>query len=165
MERGDVTGRLASIGFLSGVPADLLGRHQVRAAWLTAEAGQLILNFDDPTDDVFFVLSGSVRIAVRTHGGQELILQDIPAGGLFGEMAAIDGAPRSASVAALHRSRICRLLGAVFMALLAESPALARRVMHLLTARVREANARMRRWRGPRNGAPSWKPGRAWCAC
>jgi CRP/FNR family cyclic AMP-dependent transcriptional regulator len=102
-----------------------------------------------------------VRIAVRTHGGQELILQDIPAGGLFGDMAAIDGAPRSASVAALHRSRICRLPGAVFMALLAESPALARRVMHLLTARVREANARMRRWRVPRNGAPSWKPGRA----
>nr|WP_255528964.1 Crp/Fnr family transcriptional regulator [Roseomonas rosulenta] len=111
--------------------------------WLSAEPGQLILNFDDPSDDVFFVLSGSVRIAVRTPGGRELILQDVPAGGFFGEMAAIDGASRSASVTALHRSRVCRVPGALFMTILAESPALSRRMMQLLTARIREANSRM----------------------
>jgi len=141
-ERDDVNGRLARIGFFSGVPADLLDRHEARASWLTAEAGQLLLNFEDPAADVFFVHSGSVRIAVQTQGGQELILQDLSAGGFFGEMAAIDGAPRSASVAALHRSQICRLPGAVFVEILAASPALARRLMQLLTARIREANAR-----------------------
>lgn len=143
MQRGDVTGWLARIGFFSGVPADLLDRHEPRAMRLTTEAGRLILDFDDPADDVFFVLSGTVRMPVRTQGGRELILQDVSAGGFFGEMAAIDGAPRPASVAALRRSRICRPPGAVFLAILAESPAPARRVMRLLAARIREANARM----------------------
>lgn len=134
---------LTGIAFFQDIPAALLRRHEARAVWLTAEAGRLILDFDDPSDDVFFVLTGSVRIAVRTPGGRELILQDVTRGGFFGEMAAIDGASRSASVAALHRSRICRVPGPVFMAILAEAPALSRRMMQLLTARIREANARM----------------------
>lgn len=134
---------LASIPLFAGLSSDLLRRHESRALWITAEAGQLILDFDDPSDDVFFVLSGSVRIAVRTPGGHELILDDVQAGRFFGEMAAIDGAPRSASVIALHRSRICRLPGAAFMALLAESPGLSRRLMQVLTSRIRETNVRM----------------------
>jgi CRP-like cAMP-binding protein len=63
--------------------------------------------------------------------------------GCFGDMAAMDGAPRSASVTARRRSRIRRLPGAGFRALLADSPELARRMMQVLTARIREANARM----------------------
>jgi CRP-like cAMP-binding protein len=138
-----VSASLAKIGILRDLPEALLRRHGDRAAWLTAEAGQLILDFDDPSDEVFFVLSGSVRVVVRTAGGRELILQDVAAGGFFGEMAAIDGASRSASVTALHRCRICRLPGASFMAMVAESPTLSRRIMQLLTARIRETNARM----------------------
>jgi CRP-like cAMP-binding protein len=138
-----VSGTLATIGFFRGLADDLLRRHEARASWLTAEAGRLIVDFDDPSDDVFFVLSGSVRVAVRTPGGRELILQDVAADGFFGEMTAIDGTSRSASVTALHRSRICRVPGAVFVAMLAESPVLSLRVMRLLTARIREANARM----------------------
>ncbi|MBP0463481.1 Crp/Fnr family transcriptional regulator [Roseomonas sp. PWR1] len=134
---------LAVIPFFSGIAPELALRHGRRAHWLTAEAGRLILDFDDPSDDVFFVLSGSVRISVRTPGGRELILDDVPAGRFFGEMAAIDGAPRSASVIALHRSRICRLPGAAFMALMAEAPDLSRRLMQVLTSRIRETNARM----------------------
>ncbi len=134
---------LAAIPFFRDVPEALLRRHAARALWLTAEPGQLILDFDDVSDDPFFVLTGSVRVAVRTPDGRELILDDVSAGGCFGDMAAIDGAPRSASVTALHRSRICRLQGADFRALLADSPELARRMMQVLTARIREANARM----------------------
>ncbi len=141
-EAAGVTGSLAVIPFFREVPETLLHRHGSRAVWLSAEPGRLILDFDDVSEDVFFVLSGSVRVAVRTPGGRELILDDVPAGGFFGDMAAIDGAPRSASVTALHRSRICRLPGGDFLALLAGSPALSRRMLQVLTARIREANAR-----------------------
>lgn len=134
---------LAAIPFFADLPAELARRHGGGAAWLTAEPGQLILDFDDASDEVFFVLSGSLRVAVRTPGGRELILDDVTAGRFFGEMAAIDGAARSASVTALHRSRICRLPGPVFLAILAEAPALSRRMMQVLSGRIREANARM----------------------
>lgn len=134
---------LAAIPFFREVPPETLRRHEPSALWITAEPGGLILEYDDPSDDVFFVLSGSVRIVIRTLGGREFILDDVAEGGFFGEMAAIDGASRSATVTALHRSRICRVPGAVFVAIMAETPALSRRVMQLLTARIRDANMRL----------------------
>jgi len=128
---------LAAIPFFGGVAPALAARFAPRMQWMSVEPGRLLLDFDDPSDDVFFVLSGSVRVAMRTPGGRELILDDIPAGRFFGEMAAIDGALRSASVTALHRSRICRVPGPVFVALLAEAPDLARRLMRVLVQRIR----------------------------
>ncbi|WP_376094867.1 Crp/Fnr family transcriptional regulator [Roseomonas sp. CCTCC AB2023176] len=103
----------------------------------------MILDFDEASDAVFFVLSGGVRVAVRSPGGAELILGDIGPGGFFGEMAAIDGLPRSACVTALHRSFVCRLAGAQFMELVTEAPALARDLLRVLAARLRDANARL----------------------
>lgn len=134
---------LTAIPFLRALPPALAERHAGAARWITAEAGQQILGYEDVSDDVFFVLSGCVRIAVRTPGGRELILDDIAAGGFFGEMSAIDGAPRSASVTALHRSRICRVGGGAFLQLLGESPSLARDMMRLLVGRIRVLNARL----------------------
>ena len=134
---------LTAIPFFQGIAPAIAARHAVAARWIEAAAGQSILDFDDVSDDVFFVLSGAVRVAVRTPGGRELILDDIPAGQFFGEMAAIDGAPRSAAVTALHRSRICRMSGAGFMALMAEAPALSRRLSQVLTLRIRQLNARL----------------------
>lgn len=134
---------LTSIPFFRALPPEVARRHAGAARWFTPEAGQEIIGFEDVSDDVFFVLTGCVRIAMRTRGGQELILDDIPAGRFFGEMAAIDGAPRSASVTALHRSCICRIGGAAFMALLAESPLHARQMMRLLVGRIRLQNARL----------------------
>jgi CRP-like cAMP-binding protein len=134
---------LLAIPFFRDLSPEIARRHAGQALWITAAAEQVILDFDDPSSDVFFVLSGSVRVVVRTPGGRELILDDIAEGRFFGEMSAIDGAPRSASVTALHRARICRMPGATFMALLAEAPALARQIMRVLVQRLRGSNARM----------------------
>lgn len=139
----DGRGALTDIPFLRVLPPDLAERHAGAARWITAEAGQHILGYEDISDDVFFVLVGCVRVAARTPGGRELILDDIPAGRFFGEMSAIDGAPRSASVTALHRSRICRLGGGAFRALLHGSPVLAQEMMRLLVGRIRAQNARL----------------------
>jgi CRP-like cAMP-binding protein len=126
------------------VPPEIAERHAARhATWIHAAPGQALLDFADATDDVFFVASGAVRIVVRTPGGRELLLDDIGSGGFFGEMSAIDGAPRSAAVTALTGAAICRLSGRGFRALLDESPALSRAVMRLLVRRVRDGNARM----------------------
>ena len=144
MSISGVTGQsLAAIPFFAGVSPAVAERYGPRVHWLTAAPDQLLVDFDDASDDVFFVVSGTVRVAMRTPGGRELILDDIPAGRFFGEMAAIDGAPRSAAVTALHRSRICRVPGQVFMALLADAPELSRRLMRVLVQRLREANGRM----------------------
>ena len=114
-----------------------------QAVWMTANPGKLILDFEDLTSDVFFILAGRVRVVVRTPGGQELILTDIAAGSFFGEMAAIDGAPRSACVTALVRTRFCKLPGRAFMQILAEAPELAKEIMQVMVVRIRELTQRL----------------------
>lgn len=134
---------LEKVPFLAGMPAPVARRFAPRIRWAEVAPGRMLVDFDDPTVDVFFVATGQVRVAVRTPGGQEMILEDIAAGGFFGEMAAIDGAPRSASVTALNRSLIGRLPAPDFMQLLAEVPDLAQRLMRVLVHRVRQANERL----------------------
>jgi CRP-like cAMP-binding protein len=132
---------------LRGLPpaaADgLAARFAPRMRWAEFAPGQNVVEFEDATTDVFFIAAGQVRIAVRTQGGQELILEDLPAGGFFGDMAAIDGAARSAAVTALNRSRIGRLPGAEFLRMVSETPELARRLMRILVQRLRLMNERM----------------------
>ncbi len=55
------------------------------------DEGQTIVDFDDQSNSVYFLLSGDVRILLRTPGGKEFILADLRAGEVFGELSAIDG--------------------------------------------------------------------------
>jgi CRP-like cAMP-binding protein len=84
-----------------------------------------------------------VRVVVRTPLGQEVILGDLGPGEVFGEMAAIDGAPRSANVTALHPSRLCRMPAAAFLEVALRSPAIGLRVMRTLTTRLRLQDQRL----------------------
>ena len=134
---------LQAVAFFRDLDRRIARRYAGAALWTTAEPGQVILDYEDQSNDMFFVVSGTVRVMVRTPGGRELILDHLGAGQFFGEMAAIDGAPRSAAVIAEHRSRICRMRGRAFMELLAEAPELGRDIMRVLVARVRDLNGRL----------------------
>ncbi len=106
-------------------------------------AGEVVLDFEDAGTDLYFIQEGGVRVAVRTPGGNELILADLGPGNRFGEIAAIDGEGRSACVTALYQTRLLVLPGAVFMrTVMAEIPA-ALALMRTLTARLREKDERL----------------------
>lgn len=113
------------------------------ARWRRAQPGETLLDYGDVTDDVLLIFTGSVRVALRTPGGQELIVGDREAGEVVGEMAAIDGESRSANVTALHATNLCMLPGPVFLRLVLASPQIALRVLRLLTARLRLEDARL----------------------
>jgi CRP-like cAMP-binding protein len=136
-------GDLARLAFLEGADSAALSAAAPLARWLTVGPGALVLDFGDTTDDVFFVAEGAVRVLVRTPLGQEVILGDLGPGDVFGEMAAIDGAPRSANVTALHAARLCRLPAAAFLEVALRSPAVGLRVMRALTTRLRLQDERL----------------------
>lgn len=114
-----------------------------RCTWRKFEEGQVAVDFEDTTDDVFFLISGDVRILVRTPGGKEVILSDMHAGQYFGELAAIDGTARSANVTALTRCEMCIVSGTVFRELIYGSRQLCERLLKLLSRRVRDLNERV----------------------
>jgi CRP-like cAMP-binding protein len=104
---------------------------------------ELVLDFDDHSNDVYFIVSGDVRVLIRTAAGKEMIFGDFGPGKFFGEMAAIDGAKRSANVTALTNAELLLVPPAVFREIVHHAPEICDRLLKLLTSRVRELNMRL----------------------
>ena len=114
-----------------------------RCTWRKFDEAQVAVDFEDRSEDVYFLISGDVRILVRTTGGKEVILTDMHPGQYFGELSAIDGTPRSANVTALTRCEMCIVGGAVFREMVYASRQLCEKLLRLLSTRVRDLNARI----------------------
>lgn len=135
---------LSRLAFLAGAPAAALDRFAAHARWVDAGPGGVVMDFDDATTDVFFVVQGAVRVLLRTADGERTqILGDFAAGQLLGEMSAIDDAPRSAQVVALVRTRLCIVPAQAFLDLVTVSPPICLRLLRLLTARIRSQTVRL----------------------
>jgi CRP-like cAMP-binding protein len=134
---------LATIPFFREAADIELAAFDRRCMWRKLDEGQVAVDFQDPSSDVYFLLSGDVRILVRTPGGKEVILNDLHAGQFFGELAALDGTPRSANVTALTRCDLCIMPAAVFRDIVFASPSLCDRLFRLLAGRIRELNSRV----------------------
>jgi Cyclic nucleotide-binding domain len=94
--------------------------------------GEPLVVQGDPGDAVFIVVSGTFEV---TRDGQKL--REVSRGAVVGEIALLDGAPRSASVTALTEARVLRIPRAEFEALLDESPEIARGIIRTLLAHLR----------------------------
>jgi CRP-like cAMP-binding protein len=128
---------------LLGADPAAMERLARRATWRVLEPGETALNFGDASTEVFFVIEGSLRVELRMVDGKELILNDIRGGEIFGELAAIDGTSRSANITALHRTRLCMVPGAAFLDCVLASPAIALRLLRILSARLRGKDERV----------------------
>jgi CRP-like cAMP-binding protein len=89
------------------------------------------------------VVSGRVRVTIYSASGRQVTFRDIPAGELFGEVAAIDGMPRSADVVALESGLTASMPPSVFRELLRDEPGVAERVLQRLAGLVRRMSARV----------------------
>jgi CRP-like cAMP-binding protein len=128
---------------LAGLDQDTLGGLAARSRWLDCEAGAVVVDFGDETDEVFFVVDGALRVVMRTALGHEAILNELGPGEIFGELAAIDGAPRSANVTALRRTGLCAVPAKAFIELALNAPPLGRRLLRILAARLRAKDERL----------------------
>jgi CRP-like cAMP-binding protein len=133
--------RLAGIKLFKGLAIDL-ERSEARANWRRFDPEEVLVDFDEPSTDVYFLLSGEVRVLMRTASGKEVILYEMRPGDLFGELAALDGVPRSANVTALTRGEACVMPASVFKELLFSHQSVAERLFCLMASRIRELNAR-----------------------
>ncbi|TXL80428.1 Crp/Fnr family transcriptional regulator [Vineibacter terrae] len=102
-----------------------------------------IIGQEDRTDDVFFVLEGSVRISSYSPSGREITYNDVGLGGLFGEFAAVDGLPRSSSVVTLSTCVVARMTAPEFTALLQSNGRVAFRLLEVLVAKLRAMSERV----------------------
>ncbi len=134
--------RLADFSLLKDSGIDFAAV-ETRCRWKKFDPNEILLDFDDPSTDVYFLISGDVRILMRTAAGKEVILNEMRGGQIFGELAAIDGVKRSANVTALTRGEVCIMPAAIFREMLFHAPVVAERMFRILSGRVRELNARL----------------------
>jgi CRP/FNR family cyclic AMP-dependent transcriptional regulator len=133
--------RLAGIKLFKGLEIDL-APFEARANWRRFDPDEVLVDFDEPSTDVYFLLSGEVRVLMRTASGKEVILYEMKPGDLFGELAALDGVARSANVSALTKGEACVMPASVFKELLFSHRSVAERLFCLMASRIRELNAR-----------------------
>lgn len=134
---------LARLPFFRPFAREALAALAPLARWRGFEPGQTVLEAGDPARDVFFIAEGEVRILTRGSGGHEIILNELGPGDFFGEIAAIDGGPRSAGVVALTRARVCVIAAAPFLRFALSTPEASHQVMRMLAGLVREKDARL----------------------
>ena len=100
--------------------------------------------YEQDSGDVCFILgSGKVKVTIVSPEGKEIILSMLEDGDFFGEMALFDNSPRSATIVAVEPSEVWQIRRSEFLGLLAENPAIARKVMAELSARLRRANVKI----------------------
>lgn len=133
--------RLANIHLFKGLNIDL-APYEARAKWRRFDPDEVLVDFDELSTDVYFLLSGEVRVLMRTPSGKEVILNEMKPGEVFGELAALDGIKRSANVTALTRGEACVMPAAIFKDLLFANQPVAERLFCLMASRLRELNAK-----------------------
>ena len=73
--------------------------------------GTSVFNENDPPNDIFLVLSGSVELIKKTSAGQVEVLARVHMGDFFGEMGVIDGGGRSAGARTIGETTLARIPG------------------------------------------------------
>jgi CRP-like cAMP-binding protein len=130
------TETLARIGLLQSLDARTIADLDTQCVWRHASSGQWLIDYQDASNDVFFVVTGSVRVMIQS-AGREVLLRQINAGEFFGELAAIDGQPRSSGIIATTDVTIARMPAAVFRAAIHAHPAVCLGLLQTLAAQIR----------------------------
>lgn len=128
---------LADLAFFRGADPAVLARVAAAARWRMVEPGQVVVDEDEPSTDIFFVAAGSVRVQLRAASGREVLLNEFGPGEFFGELSAIDGAPRAANVSAVTRSRLCIIPAQAFLDFVFATPSACHGLLRTLAAKLR----------------------------
>jgi CRP-like cAMP-binding protein len=134
---------LAGATLLKGLSADSLKRVQQNCSWRRYEPGEPIVEYLDRSDDVFFLASGEARVIVYSLAGKVVSFHDLGPGDLFGELPAIDGRPRSASVEARTSCLVASMKALSFQELLQAEPLVMQAVLRQLVSTIRRLSTRV----------------------
>lgn len=134
---------LKEILLLSELDDDEVAIVEKNCRWKTYGASEQIIDQHSDTHDIFFVVAGRVRVVNYSLSGREITFDDLDSGSHFGELAAIDGLPRSASVMALEDARIASLSSEQFQQVILDHPQIALKLMKHLAHLVRTSTTRI----------------------
>jgi CRP/FNR family transcriptional regulator, cyclic AMP receptor protein len=103
--------------------------------------GEVVFHQGSNGSVLYIVVAGQVRIYTTSEAGQELTLDLMRPGDFFGELALLDGLPRSASAQAMHATTALTLHRAAFLHTINTCPPIAASILEVMAARLRQSTA------------------------
>ena len=134
---------LSEIDLLTEAKPALLRKLEKSCEWSEWQDGDIVVDKDDASTDVFFVVEGVVRITEYVDDSREVAIDEFEAGACFGELSAIDLKARSARAMATAPTLLASLNAKEFRKLLLDCPEIALVLLKRLASYVRKATARM----------------------
>jgi CRP-like cAMP-binding protein len=120
--------------------ADAISRLASYAHSKSAAAGTTIFERGDPGNSLFAVCSGTVKISNRSTEGKDAVFNLIKAGEIFGEIAMLDGHPRTADALAITDCDLMVIDRRDFVPMVTQSPEIALKLIEILCARLRHTS-------------------------
>ncbi len=109
----------------------------------TYEKGQIIFQKGDAGDSLLAILEGEVSIIANSEEGKEIILNTIPQGEMFGEIACIDSIERSATATAISKCTLLAINRNDFIPFLKTNPEIAIELLKALCLKLRDTSDRV----------------------
>jgi CRP/FNR family transcriptional regulator, cyclic AMP receptor protein len=109
----------------------------------TFARGATILSQEEPGATAFFILGGTADVLLESDDGRQFIVAQLGPGDHFGEMALLDGEPRSATVVAAEETELLLLQREDFLQELESSAPLMRRMLVALSRRLRRTDSQV----------------------
>jgi diguanylate cyclase (GGDEF)-like protein len=123
---------------------NLLVRHASEQVY---PSGHVVTRQGEPSDNLWVLLSGRVRVVEATSDGQaEMLLGEIGKAEIFGELGILRDQPRSATVIAVDRTHCLVLRQRDFMAVLQDSAELANALLRIVAGRLYDADRKLARY-------------------
>jgi CRP/FNR family transcriptional regulator, cyclic AMP receptor protein len=131
---------LRIIDLLSDLPEQLSSTILANAKPVKLSADEVLFLTGDPGDGCYRLEEGLLKVSMDSPSGAERILAILGPGAIVGDMAMIDGRPRSASVSALRDCRLSFVSRAAFEAIATKNPDIYKHLLNLLAARLRDTD-------------------------
>jgi len=104
---------------------------------------QVIILAEEEGDAMFIIAQGQVKVSIVSEDGREVILSLLGEGAVFGELALLDGKPRSANVVATQDTELYMVRRADFLQLIYKVPQIAVGLLAELAARLRKTDRKI----------------------
>ena len=130
----------AITNLLSDLPSKLSAGLLAGAAPRRLAADEVLFLAGDPGDGLYQVDEGLLKVSIASASGAERILAILGPGSIVGDLAIIDGLPRSASVTALRDCKLRFLSRAAFEKFAASEPAIYKYLLNVMAARLRDTD-------------------------
>ncbi len=125
---------------LEGLDPELADGLSSLARSMKLKPGSILFEAGDPGNGCYAILEGSLKVSILSIDGDEQLLAVLGPNNIVGELALLDGRPRSATVSALKECQLAFMDKAAFERFADDNPAVYRHMLTIVGGRLRQAN-------------------------